>query len=337
MAWHGWGVWSLVTQTLVSSTVSSIALWVLHPWRPVFRLWSNSLRSLFGFGSRMLGSGLLNTFFDRIQLTVIGKAFSAADLGQYSRAYNTQQLPVGLLTAVVSRVTLPVFSQISGDAPALRNGVRKALVGLMIPTLPMMFGLAVVARPLVLVLLGAKWLPCVPYLRVLSIAGAFYPVHVVNLIATQAVGRSDLFLRLEIAKKVLIGLALLATFRISVMAMVWAVLVVSIACVYINSHYSRMLIGYGTARQFFDLTPYVIIATLTSVLSWTAGAPLSHTPLLSLLVIVLTGLVTYPATCHLLRLELFRATVSQAVSVFPRRKRIALRSSYSELQPRLPV
>jgi O-antigen/teichoic acid export membrane protein len=256
MAWKGYGVWSLAAQSVIYTTVSTCLIWALCPWKPRLRFHVESLRSLFGFGSRMLASGLLNTFFDRIQLAVIGKAFSAAALGFYTRAFSTRQFPVNLLSAVITRVTFPVFSQLSHNRDSLRPAFRRALVSFMVLTLPMMFGLAVVAKPLVMVLFGAKWLPCVPYLSVLSIAGALWPLHIMNLEVVMAVGRSDLFLRLEIVKKILIGIGVLATFRISVMAMVWAILIVSMACVFLNSHYAKVLIGYGTVAQFVDLSPY---------------------------------------------------------------------------------
>jgi len=185
----------------------------------------------------------------------------------------------------------------------------------MVLTLPMMFGMAVVARPLVLVLFGAKWLPCVPYLRVLSIAGASWPLHVMNLEVVMAAGRSDLLLRLEIIKKVLIGVGILATFRISVMAMVWAMLIVSVACVFLNTHYTKILIGYGVVGQFVDLAPYVGISVLTSALAWAAGIPFSHIPGLQLSTSVLVGIVAYPAICHILRLESYKFAVTAIIGV----------------------
>jgi O-antigen/teichoic acid export membrane protein len=200
----------------------------------------------------------------------------------------------------------------------------------MIPTLPMMIGLAVVARPLVLVLLGEKWLPCVPYLKVLSLAGTLWPLHIINLNVVTAVGRSDLLLRLEVAKKVLIGLGLLATFRISVMAMVWAVLIVSVACVFLNSYYSKVLIEYGPATQFVDLAPYAGVSALTGALAWAAGLPFPHLPLLQLFTAVLVGLVTYPATCYILRLESYRSTLAAVIGMFSSFRR-------SEVDPKAPV
>jgi O-antigen/teichoic acid export membrane protein len=330
MAWKGYGVWSLAAQSVIFTTVSTGLIWVFCSWKPRLQFSVGSLRSLFGFGSGMLASGLLNTFFDRVQLAVIGKAFSAAALGFYTRAFSTQQFPVSLLTSVINRVTFPVFSQLSHNPGSLRPAVRRAQISIMVLTLPMMFGLAVVARPLVLVLFGAKWLPCVPYLSVLSIAGVLWPLHVMNLDVVKAVGRSDLFLRLEIIKKVLVGIGILATFRISVMAMVWAVLIVSVVCVIVNTHYTKVLIGYGTVEQFVDLAPYVAISVLTSALAWAAGIHFSHLPFLQLSLSVLVGIVTYPAICHILQLESYKFAWAAVIGVFPSSRRISVSAAVAK-------
>lgn len=330
MAWKGYGVWSLAAQSLSFTTVSTGLIWVLCSWKPRLQFSLGSLGSLFGFGSRMLASGLLNTFFDRIQLAVIGKTFSAGALGFYTRAFSTQQFPVSLLSMVVNRVTFPTFSQLSRNRDSLRPAVRRALVSFMILALPMMFGLAVVARPLVVVLFGEKWLPCVSYLRVLSFAGALYPLHVMNLEVAMAVGRSDLFLRLEIVKKVLVGIGILATFRISVMAMVWAILIVSLVCVFVNMHYTKALIGYGAVEQFADLAPYAVISGSTSALAWAAGIHFSHLPLLQLVTSVLVGIATYPAICHILRLESYKFAVSAVNGAL-------FSTGRSEVDPKHPI
>jgi O-antigen/teichoic acid export membrane protein len=208
-----------------------------------------------------------------------------------------------------------VFSQVSGDREKLRRGVQAALVNLMIPTLPIMLGLAVVAKPFVLVLFGPKWLPCVPYLRVLSIAGALWPIHVINLNVIIAMGRSDLLLRLEVVKDVITALGILATFRISVMAMVWASLVVSVACVLLNTYYTKSLIGYGPVAQVFDLAPYAGVALSMGILTWAVSAFFSGRPSLQLMLSVAAGVTFYCAVCHILRLESYRSALTSGFAV----------------------
>ena len=177
MASRGYGVWSLAMQAVIASVVSTSLLWASSPWRPGRVVDTASLRSLGKFGSRLLASDLLNTGFDKIQLLIIGKAFSAADLGHYTRAYSTRQLPASLLSTIVTKVTFPVFSTIADDERRLKAAVRQSLKAVTLVTMPMMLGLAVLAGPLVEVLFGKAWLPCVPYLALLSISGAIYPLQ----------------------------------------------------------------------------------------------------------------------------------------------------------------
>jgi O-antigen/teichoic acid export membrane protein len=208
MALNGFGVWSLVAQSLSSNLFRTALLWLFNNWRPSLVFSFISLRGMFAFGSRLLASGLLGTVFENIYLVVIGKLFSPMALGFYSRAKGLQQLPVANISSIVSRVTFPVFSSVQDDKPRLKNGVRKALTMLVMINFPMMVGLAIVAKPLVLVLLTEKWAPCIPYLQLLCVVGMLYPVHVINLSALTAQGPSDLFFRIEILKEILMVIAI---------------------------------------------------------------------------------------------------------------------------------
>jgi teichuronic acid exporter len=303
MAARGWGVWSLVAQTLVSTTVFTVTIWVVCSWRPQTRFQGSSLRSLARFGSPLLVSGLLNVAFERAHPAIIGKSFSAAQLGYYNRAYSTQQSPSTLLSAMVGRVMFPIFSQVSDDTRTFRRKVRNALVTLMFVTLPVMAGLAVVAEPLVMVAFGRKWLPCVPYLRLLAIAGLCWPIHVVNLNITMAVGRTDLFLRLEVVKKVLIAIGILCTFRISVLAMIWATVAVSFTAMVVNSHFSEFLVQYGLRKQLRDLFPYLAISAVVACVGLLVLHLIHIAPLGELIIAIFACGALYVALCHVLRLE----------------------------------
>lgn len=257
MAVRGFGVWSLAVQAVASTLVSAILLWMLCPWKPRWTFRMESLRRLFAFGSKLLAAGLINTVFDRIQLLLIGKTFSPVELGYYTRAYSTQQAPASIVSTIVTKVTFPVFAAVAGDTPRLKRGAKQAVSSLMVLTVPMMVGLAATARPLVEALFGNKWLPCVPYLQVLAIIGAFWPLHIVNLSLLTAVGRSDLFLRAEVIKKVIYGAAVLFSFQISVMAMIWAMLAANVVCYLVNVHYACKVISYGVGEQARDYLPSI--------------------------------------------------------------------------------
>ena len=154
MAARGFGVWSLAVQAVASTLLTTVLLWLLCPWKPRWTFRLELLRRLFGFGSKLLAAGLLNTVFDRMQLLLIGKTFSPVELGYYTRAYSTQQAPASIVATIVTKVTFPVFSAVAGDAPRLKRGAKQAIGGLMVLTLPLMVGLAATAAPLVEALFG---------------------------------------------------------------------------------------------------------------------------------------------------------------------------------------
>ena len=261
LAFHGFGVWSLAIQQLSSAFIRVILLWFLGSWRPSFTFRLGSLKIFFGFGSKLLVSGILNKIFDNIYLIVIGKVFSPSDLGYFTRANNLQQLPSQTLSGIVSRVTFPVFSSIQeSDREKLKRGMKKALTSLVLINFPMMIGMAVTARPLVIILLTEKWLPIVGYLQLLCLVGLMFPLHVMNLNVLQAMGRSDLFLRLEIIKKFLIALNIFITWRFGIMAMIAGQVVVSFFSYYFNAYYNGTLISYSVWEQIVDLFPYLIIS-----------------------------------------------------------------------------
>jgi O-antigen/teichoic acid export membrane protein len=177
----------------------------------------------------------------------------------------------------------------------------------------MMVGLAVVARPVVLVLFGDKWLPCVPYLQILSLMGVFWPWAVINLNVLTATGRSDLFLRLDVTKRILLGLGLLISYRMSVTAMAWALLIVCAVGVFINTYYSKTLIGYGPLNQLRDIAPYGAISGMMGVVAWAAGELFSNSPVLQLSVAVTSGAAFYCATCYIFRLQGYRSAVASGL------------------------
>lgn len=303
LAWRGYGVWSLAIQANISALITTLLVWLLVAWRPSGKASIKSLRSMFGFGSRVLASGLLGTVFERVQLLLIGKVFGAADLGYYTRAYSTQQMPASLFQTIVSKVTFPMFSTIAGDRERLKAAMRKCLMTIGAVVIPMMAGLALMARPAVIVLFGARWLPCVPYLRILALAGALYPLHVANLDVLMAAGRSDLFLRAEVVKKVLIAVGLAVTVPISVMAMVWAMLVVSMVCYGVNVAYAQGAIDYNIFAQIKDLLKPLLSTTAMALVVGTIALAAKLTAPILLFAGVTTGVVVYVAMSFLLRVE----------------------------------
>ncbi len=265
LAYLGFGVWSLAIHLVMSTLFRTVLLWFLNTWRPSLVFSFAALKNMFAFGSKLLFSGLLSTVFRNIYLLVIGKLFTATDLGFYTRAKSCIRLSSENLTSSVNRVTFPVFSSIQDDTARFKRGVQKALTTLSFLNFPIMIGLLVTAKPLVLVLLTEKWLPCVPYLQLLCFVGLLYPLHLINLNVLIAKGRSDLFLRLEVLKKILVVIAIAVTYRWGIQAMIYGQIGVSILSYYLNSYYTGRLIGYPLKKQVFDLSPYLGMAVMMGI------------------------------------------------------------------------
>jgi O-antigen/teichoic acid export membrane protein len=257
LAYRGFGVWSLAIQSVANTLLRTVLLWFFNKWRPTLDFSLTALKSLFTFGSRLLVSGLLDTTFRNIYLVVIGKIFSATDLGFYSRAKSCTRLSAENLTTSVSRVMFPVFSSIQNDIDRLKKCVQKALTTLMFLNFPIMAGILITAKPAVSIILTEKWLPCVPYLQLLCIIGLIYPLQVLNLNILMAMGRSDLFLRLEILKKILVVISIAVTYRWGIQAMIHGQICVSLLSYYLNSYYTGRFISYPFREQIFDLLPYL--------------------------------------------------------------------------------
>lgn len=278
LALRGFGVWSLAWQSIVSIGVRGVLLWSYSGWRPRGHYRSASFRSLFGFGGYMLLTGLLNAIAVRIQALLIGKLFDARQLGYYTLAQNTQQAPASLMAGILSRVGLPVFSTLANDQTRLLAALRTSLRMAMFLFVPCMVGIALVARPLVELLYGARWTPAAPMLSVLALSAAFWPIHVLNLAAIGALGKSHLLLRVELVKQSAGICLIVASSPWGPMAIAWAVLAGSILAVFINTHYSRKLLGYGVFAQMADQSSTFVLSAAAAaigfaVLHWTSYGP----------------------------------------------------------------
>ena len=304
MAYKGYGVWSIVAHQISNAFVETLFFWIFSKWRPSYLFSLASLKQLFNFGSKMLASSLLNTVFENIYHVVIGKIFAPAVLGYYTRAESVQQLTSRTLTAVIGKVALPVFSAIQDDPERMKRGMKKAITMMMLFNVPMMIGLAIIAKPFIVVLLGEIWEPCVIYIQLLCLLGILYPLQVINLSVLQAMGKSDIFLKLEIIKKLLIVGNVLITFRWGVTAMICGQVVVSFINYGLNSYHSKRLINYSMMQQIYDFFPYLLTSALMAIPVYSlAYLPVS----LSILLVsqCILGVLLYAALCHIFRLRAY--------------------------------
>lgn len=258
MAYNGYGVWALVAQSTVSTFFNFVLLWLCSRWRPVTRFSKASFRYLFNFGSKLLASGLLDTLYNNAYPIVIGKFYNSAQLGLYSRAQSYASLPSSNITGILQRVTFPVLSLMQDDDERLALNYRRLLRVSAFVVFPLMVMLAAVAAPLIRVMITSKWDGCVGFLQILSLAMMWYPIHAINLNLLQVKGRSDLFLRLEIYKKILGVLILICTIPLGVTAMCWGLVIGSVFSLVMNTYYTGKLIKVGFFIQMKDLLPTLV-------------------------------------------------------------------------------
>lgn len=253
LAYQGYGIWALVWQGVASSIVRMGLLWLMSKWRPRKGFSKSSFNYLFGYGSKLLASGLLDTIYNNIYPIVIGKFYNPAQLGNYSRALGWAQLPSANITSILQRVTFPVLSAIQDDTLRLQNSYRRLLKLSAFIVFPLMMGLAAIASPLIRVILTAKWDGCVLYLQILCFALMLYPIHAINLNLLQVKGRSDIFLRLEIIKKIIGVVILIITIPLGITAMCLGMVFSSIICLIVNTYYTSRFIDVGLLTQLKDL------------------------------------------------------------------------------------
>lgn len=317
LAMEGFGVLSLAAQILIGDALRVILLWAFHGWRPAAVFSLSSLRELLPYGSRMFASSLLYCVFTEIYSLVIGRIYSPAALGLFTRARQMQQLPVDNLCNIVGRVSFPVFAAVQHDKALLKRGLRKAARGLVMINFPLMIGLAVVARPLVLVVLTRKWEACIPYIQLLCVGGALLPLSMIHLYALSAQGRSDLFLRLEIIKRALVAVSVALTFRYGIVALLLGDIIVSLVSCGLNSYYSVRLIGYSWKEQILDLLPYLGISALMGVCVWLAGRLPWGGDFGQLAVGLATGIIVYVLGCWFCKVSAFSEACEVVTSRIP--------------------
>lgn len=302
MALMGYGVWSLVGQQISRQLMNSLLLWVLNRWRPGLTVSGKSFRELFGFGWKLLVSGLIDTIWKQIYQVVIGKCYSAETLGHYTRAEQFNMIFSSNLTAVVHRVSYPTLSKIQDEKERLKQAYRKVIKTTMLVTFPCMLGLAAVAEPMVRVLIGDQWLPCVPYLQIICFSGMLYPLHALNLNMLQVKGRSDVYLILEIVKKTIaVGPILLGIF-INIYWMLIGSVFTGFIAYYLNGHFSGREIDYPCREQVRDIMPSFLIS-LTMALAVFALSFIQISPFVVFPLQLILGFGMMIGMCEMLKLS----------------------------------
>lgn len=301
MAYMGYGVWALVGQQISNQLLSTIFFWIYNRWMPKFIFSWSSFKEMWAFGSKLLASGLIDTVWKEIYQVIIGKCYSPTTLGLYTRAKQFADLFSSNLTAVVQRVSYPVLSSIQDDRVRLKGAYQRVIKTTMLPTFVLMLGMAACAESMIYVLIGEQWLECVPMLQIICTYGMLYPLHALNLNMLQVQGRSDLFLKLEIIKKIIaIGPLLLGVF-VDIYLMLAGSLVTSLIAYYLNAYYSGPFLNYSIKEQVKDIIPSFWVA-LTMAIPVFAMSFIPLNPFLLLPLQILIGAVITISICEVTNL-----------------------------------
>lgn len=315
MAYRGYGVWALVTQQIVNMTIDTLILWLTVKWRPIWGFSFKRLKVLYKYGWKLLISALLDTGYSQLRLLIIGKVYSSSDLAYYNKADQFPQIIVTNLNGSIDSVLLPSLSKNQNDRAAVSSMTRRAIKVSAFIVAPLMLGMAAISRNMVLLILTDKWLPSVPYLCVFCISYMFYPIHTANLNAIKAMGRSDLFLKLELIKKIIGVILVLVTMRISVWAMCLSLLVSCIISQIINAYPNKKLLDYGYFKQFIDFIPSILLSAFMALIVFFVGK--IDLPLIFVLMIqIVTGICVYILSAKLFKMEEYSIIADYFKTIF---------------------
>jgi len=301
-AYLGFGVWALVVQNLVRATVSVIMFWLLSKWKFSLSFSKQSFKELFGFGYKLLLTGLYGQILQNVYKLIIGKAFSAAELGFYTQAKNFAELASGTVSSVLQQVTYPILASLQDDRKRMISVFSRMIRMTAFLSFPAMTMLALLADPFIRLVLTEKWLPAVPLLQWMSFARIFYPISALNLNILNANGRSDLYLKVDASKIPLIITALIVTVPFGVKAMVIGQVVTSAIAFFINGYMPGKLFGYGPLSQLKDMIPVFIATAITALVVFVVNSFIEIL-IIKLIAGVLIGIIVYLSSSYVLKIK----------------------------------
>lgn len=270
MAYHGFGVWSLVSQQVIGGVVNLLLNWICVRWRPSLVFSFSSLKTLWNYGTKVLGSSIISTTYDNVQPLIIGKCFSASELGLFTRAQGFAVLPSSNISGVLANVTFPLLSKINDNRERMASVYRRLLKVSAYIVFPLMIGLAVLSAPLVKLLLPERWYGCIPLLQIICFSLIWQPISLVNLTLLNAAKRPDIVLKLEFIKKPLGLVLLFASIPFGIKVMCLANLCVCVFAVIINTVMTSRTLELPFWDQVLDIAPIFFHASMMGAAVWGA-------------------------------------------------------------------
>lgn len=303
LAYIGFGVWSLVVKQFLTNLIGTSTLWFYNKWLPKLKFNINAFKQLFSFGSKMLVSGLLNTVFNNIYYVIIGKYFSPQTLGYYTRAVSFANLPSLSIDSVIQRVTYPVLIRLNDDNKRLKAALKMLVKNTMLITFVFMIGLAAIAKPLVLTLIGEKWIPTIPLLQLLSFSLVLYPLQSLNINILLIKGRSDIFLKVEIIKKILIVPVIFLGIFYNLELMIIGMIIHSLITYVVITNYSSKFLDYKIIEQIMDIMPQLIIATINGLFLSVISQVFEFKPIITLIIQITFSTIFVILMCEFIKLD----------------------------------
>ncbi len=306
LAYYGFGIWSLVAMSLTAPFFQSISLWTASLWRPAFIFVKSKAKYHFSFGYKLLLSALLDTIFKNIYNIIIPKRFSLISNGEYERANTLNGYPTNILTTIVSKVTYPLLTNIKDNKEEISNAYKQILRVSLYISAPLMLGLAATAPSLILFLLGAQYAEAIPYFQILCLASMLYPIHSINLNVLKVYGRSDLFLKLEVIKKILTVICIACAWNYGIIGLLWSSVAASALSLLVNTYYSEKLIDYSTKKQLIEMIPTLLAALcMYGIIILVAQYTASFALILQILFNFIAGIIGYIGLSYIFKLTPF--------------------------------
>ena len=292
LALNGFGVWALVAQQLTNLFVSTLILWFVVKWRPKLVFSFQRLKQLYKYGWKLLASALLDTVYNNCTQLIIGKIYSSGDLAYYNKGKQFPELIVVNVNSSIDSILLPAMSEVQDKKEHIKNMTRRSIKMSMYIMAPCMIGMAAVASNIIEILLTNRWAGSVIFMQIFCIVFMFYPIHTANLNAIKAMGRSDLFLKLEIIKKAIGTGLLIATMFVSVKAMAYSLLVSCFTSQIINVWPNKRLLDYGYKEQIKDIYPTLLLAVIMGVVVYLFNF-INMSAIVTLLVQIIVAIFMY--------------------------------------------
>ncbi len=301
LGYSGFGIWSLVWLFLINQFISTITFWIFIKWKPSLKDFDfTNYKFHFSFGYKLVIAAQLNTVFDNIYNILIGKFYDIKTLGYYERAYTLNNYPISVLSGVISKVSLPSMALIKDETSRLQNAYKEIMqMSFFASALGLGF-ISLMGTEIVELVLGKQWLPVVPLFQVLSISFAFYPIHSLNINILSIYGRSDLFLKLEIIKKIMVLIVVLICMNFGVMGLVWSSVITSFLALFINSYYSSKFLNYSTGKQLIDLAPTILTVGVSVIIVFGINKVIGSTNLIiNIFQSLIIGLLVLLVSCEI--------------------------------------